>query len=169
LDLLDETLGQKLGDDLAGGTAGQIRWPFKGTVVALRCRRQQHQLGVGQFHGILHSVATANGAATTEALQWPEGRRGRIPKGLFALGTVTVPLRLRWKASPLWIILLLVSGQTDHGPIRVKPNVKVPDGGGSETGSNSTHRSSNPLCPASHSGLSPAVSSARRSVDIPEG
>jgi hypothetical protein len=24
LDLLDETLGQKLGDDLAGGTAGQI-------------------------------------------------------------------------------------------------------------------------------------------------
>jgi hypothetical protein len=28
----------------------------------------------------------------------------------------------------IWIILLLVSGQTDHGPIRVKPNVKVASG-----------------------------------------
>ena len=34
-----------------------------------------------QFHGILHSVATAIGAATTEAPQWPKGRRGRIPQG----------------------------------------------------------------------------------------
>jgi hypothetical protein len=43
-------------NDLASGAAGQIGWPLKGTVVALRCRRQQHQLGIGQFHGILHSV-----------------------------------------------------------------------------------------------------------------
>jgi hypothetical protein len=79
-DLLDETLGQKLGDDLADGAAGQIRRPFKGTVVALRSGCQQPQLGVGQFHGILHSVATAI-AATTEAPQWPRGRRGRVPEG----------------------------------------------------------------------------------------
>jgi hypothetical protein len=38
---------------------------------------------------------------------------------------VTLPLRSRRNASPFWIILLLVSGRTDHGPIRVKPNVKV--------------------------------------------
>jgi hypothetical protein len=56
LDLLDKTLGQELGDDLASGSAGQIGWPLKGTIVTLRCRRQQHQLGIGQFHGILHSV-----------------------------------------------------------------------------------------------------------------
>jgi hypothetical protein len=112
LDFFDETLGKELGDHLAGRTAGQIRWPFKSTVVALRRGCQQPQLGVGQFHGILHSVATAIGAATTEAPQWPGGRRGRIPEGLFAPGTVTVPLRLRWKASPFWIILLLVSGRT---------------------------------------------------------
>src|SRR5260221_10396742 len=33
-----------------------FRRGFKGTVVALRGRRQEQQLGVGQFHGILHSV-----------------------------------------------------------------------------------------------------------------
>src|ERR1700675_43272 len=78
--------------------------------VALRSGCQQPQLGIGQFHGILHSVATAIGAATTEAPQWPGGRRGRIPEGLFAPGTVTVPLRSRRNASSFWIILLLVSG-----------------------------------------------------------
>jgi hypothetical protein len=41
---------------------------------------------------------------------------------------VTVPLGWADKASSFWIILLLVSGQTDHGPIRVKPNVKVASG-----------------------------------------
>jgi len=55
-DFLDETFGQELGNDFASGSAGQIGWPLKGTVVALRCRRQQHQLGITQFHGILHSV-----------------------------------------------------------------------------------------------------------------
>jgi hypothetical protein len=54
--LLDEAFGQELGDDLASGAAGQIGRPLKGAVVALRCRRQQHQLGIGQFHGALHSV-----------------------------------------------------------------------------------------------------------------
>src|SRR5208283_5664834 len=58
----------------------------------------------------------------------PQRRRGRIPEGLFEPGTVTVPLRSRRKASPLWIILLLVSGRTDHGPIRVKPNAKGASG-----------------------------------------
>jgi hypothetical protein len=58
--------------------------PFQGTVVALRSGYQQTPLGLGQFHGILHSVAATIDAATTEAPQWPRGRRGRIPDGLFA-------------------------------------------------------------------------------------
>jgi hypothetical protein len=33
---------------------------------------------------------------------------------------VTVPLGWAVKASSFWIILLLVSGRTDHGPIRAK-------------------------------------------------
>jgi hypothetical protein len=45
---------------------------------------------------------------------------GQDSEGLFAPGTVTVPLRSRRKASSFWIILLLVSGRTDHGPIRVQ-------------------------------------------------
>jgi hypothetical protein len=81
LDLLDEALGDELGDRLARRAAGQIWRPFEGTVIALRSRCQQPLLGFGQFHGILHSVATAIGAATTEAPQWPKGRRGRIPEG----------------------------------------------------------------------------------------
>ena len=80
---------------------------------------------VGQFHGILHSVATAIGAATTEAPQWPNRRRGRIPQGLFAPGTVTVPLRSRRKASSFGSILLLVSGRTDHGLIRMRSRLGV--------------------------------------------
>jgi hypothetical protein len=84
LDFFDQALGKELGHHLAGRAAGQIRRPFKGTVVVLRSGRQQHQLSIGEFHGILHSVATAIGAATTEAPQWLGGRRGRIPQGLFA-------------------------------------------------------------------------------------
>jgi hypothetical protein len=34
-DFFDQPLGQELGDDLLGGTAGQIWWRFKGAVVAL--------------------------------------------------------------------------------------------------------------------------------------
>jgi hypothetical protein len=108
LGFLDEALGEELGDHLAGRAAGQMWRPFQGTVVAFRSGCQQPPLGIGQFHGILHSVATAIGAATTEAPRWLRGRRGRIPPGLFAPGTVTVPLRSRWKASSFWIILLLV-------------------------------------------------------------
>ena len=36
LDLLDETFGHELGDDLAGRAARQFGRPFKATVVALR-------------------------------------------------------------------------------------------------------------------------------------
>jgi hypothetical protein len=55
-DFLDEALGEELGDDLAGRAAGQIRRPFKRTVVTSRGGCQQPQLGVGQFHGILHRL-----------------------------------------------------------------------------------------------------------------
>ena len=48
--------GIKPSIDFTGGATHQIWWPFNGAVVALRGRRQQHQLGIGQFHGILHSV-----------------------------------------------------------------------------------------------------------------
>jgi hypothetical protein len=43
-----------------------LRRPFQGTVVALRGGCQQTPLGIGQFHGILHSVAATIAAATTE-------------------------------------------------------------------------------------------------------
>jgi hypothetical protein len=36
-------------------------------------------------------------------------------------------------------------------------------------GLNSTHRGSNPLCPASHTGLSLGISGAHGSADISEG
>jgi hypothetical protein len=47
-DLVDQALGQKLGDHLAAGAADQIWGPFEGAVVALQCRRQQHELGIGK-------------------------------------------------------------------------------------------------------------------------
>jgi hypothetical protein len=71
---------------------------------------------------------------------------------------MTVPLRSRRKANSFRTILLLASGRRDHGPIRVKPKSKVADGGASETGSNSTHGGSNPLCPANQRGLCRVVS-----------
>jgi hypothetical protein len=98
---------------------------------------------------------------------------------------VTVPLRSAENASPFWIILLLVSGQMDHGPIRREAQCEGHlrrrgycahsrwSAGSSpaigETGSISTQRGSNPLSSASHHGLSPAISSTRRSVDISGG
>jgi hypothetical protein len=65
-----------------------------------------------------------------------------------------------------WIILLLVSGRTDHGPIRVKAQWKE---AGSESGSKSTHRGSNPGAPASHQGPSPRPPGILRTDDISGG
>jgi hypothetical protein len=45
---------------------------------------------------------------------------GQDSTGLFAPGTVTVPLGWAANASAFWIILLLVSGRMDHRPIGVK-------------------------------------------------
>jgi hypothetical protein len=42
--------------------------------------------------------------------------------------TATLPLRSRWKASPFWIILLLVSGRTDHDPTPRQAQWKVASG-----------------------------------------
>jgi hypothetical protein len=49
-DLFNESFGQELGHDLMGGSALQVRRKLDGTILALRCRGQQHQLGVGEFH-----------------------------------------------------------------------------------------------------------------------
>ena len=53
-------------------------------------------------------------AATTEAPPRPTSRRGRIPKHVSAVGTLSVPLCLPAKASPFWIILLLVWPISEH-------------------------------------------------------
>jgi hypothetical protein len=55
----------------------------------------------------------------------PKPRDGQAAGGAgfhrgYSPGAVTVPLRPRRKASSFRIILLLVSGLTNHGPIRVK-------------------------------------------------
>jgi hypothetical protein len=55
---------------------GRFRAPSSRCEAAASTRRC-----IAQFHGILHSVATAIGAATTEAPQWPSCRQGRIPQG----------------------------------------------------------------------------------------
>jgi hypothetical protein len=39
--------------------------------------------------------------------------------------TLTVPLRSGGNASSFWIILMLVSGRTDHSPIRVEAGAKI--------------------------------------------
>ena len=53
-------------------------------------------------------------AATTEAPPQRRSRRGRIPKRSQRPELGTVPLCLREKASPFWIILLLVEGDPEH-------------------------------------------------------
>ena len=52
-------------------------------------------------------------AATTEAPPQRRSRRGRIPKRSQRPELDTVPLCLREKASPFWIILLLVEGDPE--------------------------------------------------------
>jgi len=47
-------------------------------------------------------------AATTEAPPWPLSRRGRDPGTRLTTGTGTLPLCLHRKASPFWIMVLLV-------------------------------------------------------------
>ena len=58
-------------------------------------------------------------AATTEAPPQRRSRRGRIPKRSQRPELDTVPLCLREKASPFWIILLLVSGDPAHPKIKL--------------------------------------------------
>ncbi len=64
----DQVLAQQLAEHLAGRAALELGVNFNGAVLALRGGRKQHQLGI---IGILHSVATASRAVTTEAPQWP--------------------------------------------------------------------------------------------------
>jgi hypothetical protein len=100
LDLHDEAFGEEPGDGLRGGAAGQIGRPFEGAVVALRCPRQQHHLGVGKFHGILHAVDDGKcrhhrspTVAVTPAGQ--DSARAKRPGR-----AATVALHLRGNASP---------------------------------------------------------------------
>src|SRR4029453_17031597 len=57
-------------------------------------------------------------AATTEAPPRPSSRRGRIPRFACRPELVTLALCLRGKASPFWIMLLLVLGLHDHQTIQ---------------------------------------------------
>ena len=72
-------------------------------------RRFDFAFGIGISFGSAASVA-----ATTEAPPRPSSRRGRIPKRVSALGTVSVTLCLRAKASLFSIILLLVWANPEH-------------------------------------------------------
>ncbi len=68
------------------------------------------------FTGSSIRLATTIAAVTTEAPHWRRSRRGRIqPQGQAASSSrATLPLCYHRKASPFWIILLLVSGRPDH-------------------------------------------------------
>jgi hypothetical protein len=59
-------------------------------------------------------------AATTEAPPRLSSRQGRIPKRSQRPELGTVPLCLREKASPFWIILLLVEGYPEARCIRAE-------------------------------------------------
>src|SRR6266851_1280003 len=62
-------------------------------------------------HPEILSVATASGAVTTEAPQWPHGRRGRIPgRPITPAKAPTVALCLRANASPFCDNLLAKFG-----------------------------------------------------------
>ena len=68
----------------------------------------------------------ADVALTLKALlaEGPESGRA-APEARPAPGTVTVPLRLQLNASPFWIMLLLVSGKSEHGMIRIwRPDIE---------------------------------------------
>ena len=58
-------------------------------------------------------------AATTEAPPQRTSRRGRIPKRSQRLEPDTLPLCLLEKASPFWIILLLVERDLEHPSIKL--------------------------------------------------
>ena len=75
------------------------------------------RLDVALVIGISFGCA-ATIAATTEAPPRRTSRRGRIPKRSQASELDTVPLSVREKASPFWIILLLVGD--DPGHLRIK-------------------------------------------------
>jgi hypothetical protein len=73
---------------------------------------------------ILHSVSGSKSAATTEAPSRPLSRRGRIPERVHRPELTTVPLCLRWNASPFGIILLLVLGMPEH-PMTRRPHLNL--------------------------------------------
>ena len=56
----------------------------------------------------------ASSAATTEAPPRPSSRRGRIPERAYRSELATLPLCWLRKASPFWIILLLVLAASEH-------------------------------------------------------
>src|SRR5882672_10116113 len=91
----------------------QFRRGFKGTVVALRGRGQEQQLGVGQFHGILHSVGNNDCPRPHRSPALATKPAGQDPTGLqYPVEATTLPLCLGRNASPFSIILLLVSSPT---------------------------------------------------------
>ena len=73
------------------------------------------------------SVFAASLAATTEAPPRPSSRRGRIPERAYRPELVTRPLCLRRKASPFWIMLLLVWAHPEHlEPLTLNQRVQGP-------------------------------------------
>src|SRR6266436_3731436 len=83
------------------------------------------------FTGSSIRLATAIAAVTTEAPHWRQSRQGRIqPQGQAASSSrATLPLCCHRKASPFWIILLLVSGRPDHQIILMQQSNQQGAGG----------------------------------------
>src|SRR5712671_2787739 len=125
-DFLDEALAQQPAEHLAGRVALELGAKFDGAILALRGSRQQHQLGIGEFHrdspfGWRRRLAPsppkprsgheAGGAGSRSANAFDQAR--------------TVTLCSYWKASLFAIILWLVSGPPDYGIIRTLPRISA--------------------------------------------
>ena len=79
--LFQQAGADQLSDDLSGGFVLNIRRQFNAAIVALRSRRENDELGIGEScHRDPPFFGAASCAATAETPPWPCSRRGRIPK-----------------------------------------------------------------------------------------
>ena len=88
-------------------------WLLRSIVFLLLERDEVLRFDFALDIGISFGLA-ASSAATTDAPPRPSSRRGRIPKRAYRSELATLPLCWLRKASPFWIILLLVLTVPEH-------------------------------------------------------
>jgi hypothetical protein len=97
-----------------------IRFTLLGVLVLLSFARDAGlRFDFALVIGRISFGCAATIAATTEAPPQRRSRRGRIPKRSQRPELGIVPLCLCEEASPFWIILLLVEGDSEHPRIKL--------------------------------------------------